>query len=99
MLKDMTRFGVKTVTVHDEPPPFQPEMIRAMENLVHDPDWMTRHLGANLKKSLLTAAHRGAVSDELGTSFVPGLARSEQFGRVGQTKAWKPEDIIQPEDL
>jgi DNA-directed RNA polymerase subunit beta' len=98
MLKDMEHFGVSQLTVHPEPPPFQPEMIRAMENLVHDPDWMTRQLGSNLKKGLLVGAHRGAVSDEAGTSFVPGLARAETFGQTGLTKGWDPKDVkpLQP---
>jgi hypothetical protein len=65
-----------------------------MENLVHDPDWMTRQLGTNLRKGLLMGAHRGATSDETGTSFVPSLARSSEFGRVGKVKGWDPKQII-----
>lgn len=95
MLKELKRFNVNTLLVHDNPPPFEPEMVRGMENLQHDPDWMTRQLGSNLKKNLLTAAHRGATSDELGTSFVPPLARAVDFGRKGLTKGWDPEDLGQ----
>lgn len=95
MLKELKRFNVNTLLVHDDPPPFEPEMVRGMENLQHDPDWMTRQLGSNLKKNLLTAAHRGATSDELGTSFVPPLARAVDFGRKGLTKGWDPEDLGQ----
>jgi hypothetical protein len=73
VVKDLQQFGVEEVTVHDDPPPFEPEMVRGMHNLQHDPDWMTRMYGSGLKGSLLDATHRGAVSDELGTSFVPGL--------------------------
>lgn len=98
ILKDMEHFGVQSLTVHPEPPPFQPEMIRAMESLSHDPDWMTRQLGSNLKKGLLTGAHRGATSDETGTSFVPGLAHAENFGRIGLTKGWNPSDILKPKE-
>jgi DNA-directed RNA polymerase subunit beta' len=93
MLDEMRRFKVNTVVVHDNPPPFEPEMIRGMESLQHDPDWMTRQLGSNLKKSLLTASHRGASSDELGSSFVPPLARAVDFGRKGLTKGWDPKDL------
>jgi hypothetical protein len=93
MLPELQRFKVNTLVVHPDPPPFEPEMLRGMESLQHDPDWMTRQLGSNLKKSLLTAAHRGAVSNELGTSFVPPLARAIDFGRKGLTKGWDPKEL------
>lgn len=96
MLPDFERFGVHSLVVHDEPPPFEPEMIRGMEQMSRDPDWMTQHLGSNLQKSLLTSAHRGAVSDEAGTSFVPGLSRAADFGRVGLTKGWDPLSVKKP---
>lgn len=83
VLADLEQFGIKTVDVHDDPPPFQPEMIRAQASLRHDPDPLTRMYGSGLKTGLLDAVHRGAVSDELGTSFVPGLARAVDFGRKG----------------
>lgn len=93
MLKELSTFGVKDVTVHDDPPPFSSMMVRAMENISHDPDWMTRQLGTGLKKNVLSAVHRGATSDEAGTSFVPGLARAKDFGRVGLIKGWDPEEL------
>lgn len=95
MLKDMTYFGIKDVTVHDKPAPFQPEMIRAMYNLHHDPDWMTRMYGSGLKSSLLDATHRGSTSSATGTSFVPGLARTVDFGRVGLIQ--QPKTGIKPD--
>ena len=89
MLKDLKSFGVDEVDVHENPPPFEPEMIRGMYSLQHDPDWMTRFYGSGLKKSLLSGAQRGAVSDERGTSFVPSISRSVDFGRT-------PGAIIRP---
>jgi hypothetical protein len=82
MLKELKSFGIDEITVHEQPPPFEPEMIRGMYSLQHDPDWMTRFYGSGLKKSLLSGVHRGAVSEELGTSFVPSIARSVDFGRT-----------------
>ncbi len=95
MLKDMTYFGVKDVTVHDKPAPFQPEMVRAMYNLHHDPDWMTRMYGSGLKSSLLDATHRGSTSSATGTSFVPALARTVDFGRVGLIQ--QPKTGVKPD--
>src|SRR4029077_3110924 len=88
--RDLEHFGVAKVVAHPEPPPFQAEMIRGMASLHHDPDWMTRMYGSGLKGSLLDAVHRGGTSDELGTSFVPGLARAVDFGRVGLVRPPEP---------
>lgn len=91
MLKQFDAFGVKNLAVHAEPPPFAPQMIRGMESLTHDPDWLTRQYGSGLKKGLLQAVHRGGVSDERGTSFVPGLARGVNFGRDPMALVHAPE--------
>ena len=84
MLPDFEEFHVRSVAVHKDPPPFQPEMIRGMSNLSHDPDWLVRMYGSGLKSSLLDSVHHGGVSDAKGTSFVPGLARAVDFGRIGK---------------
>jgi hypothetical protein len=90
VVKDLEEFGVKEITTHKDQPPFAPEMIRGMYNLQHDPDWMARMYGSGQKKSLQDAVHRGGESDELGTSFVPGLARSVDFGRKGLIRPPQP---------
>lgn len=98
-LRELEEFGVNELAVHDEPPPFEPEMVRGMSALQHDPDWMTRMYGSGLKTSLLDAAQRGAVSDELGTSFVPGLARAADFGRQGLVHPPEPGFVPEDEDM
>ena len=90
MIKDFDEFNVKEVEAHDEPPPFEPEMVRGMANLQHDPDWMTRMFGSGLKSSLLKGVHRGATADETGTSFVAGRARAVDFGRKGKVMTPEP---------
>ena len=90
MLKNFKEFGIDEVQVHDEPPPFKPEMIRGMYSLQHDPDWLTRFYGSGVKKSLLSATQRGAVSEERGTSFVPSISRSVDFGRIPDSFVKKP---------
>jgi len=99
MLKELKQFGVNDLTVHKNPPPFQSEMVRGMYSLQHDPDWMTRFYGSGLKKGLLKGVHRGATSEERGTSFVPSLARSVDFGRQPNSYIKQPEPgkPIQPE--
>lgn len=83
VLRDLKEFGIEDVDVHDRPPPFEPEMIRGMANLQHDPEWLPRLYGSGQKKSLLSGVHRNNVTDEKGTSFVPSLVRGVDFGRSG----------------
>jgi hypothetical protein len=100
MIKDLTEFGVSKITVHKDPAPLEAHFVRGLENLQHDPDWMTRMLGSNLRKSTLNAVHRGAVSDEKGTSYVPSLAKAVDFGKSGPVKGFKVEkpksEILKP---
>lgn len=84
MVKTFGEFGVNSLDVHNEPPPFEPEMIRGMANLHHDPDWMTRMFGSGLKGSFLDSVHRGGTSDAAGTSFVPSRAKAVDFGHAGK---------------
>lgn len=90
----LKEYGVDNVVTHQDPPPFQPELTRAVDYLQHDPDWMTRMLGTKLERNLLNSAHRGLTSDEQSTSYVPTLARAVDFGKTPTTAGWKPQDII-----
>ena len=91
MLKDMEEFGVNNLTVHDDPPPFEAEMIRGLYSTRHDPDWMTQMYGSGLKSSLLNSTARGATSDARGSSFVPSLALGTDFGQVPNREVIKPK--------
>jgi hypothetical protein len=84
VLKNLQEFGIPRVTVHRDPPPFQPRMVRAADNLQYDEDWMTRMYGSGLKSSLLDAVHAGSTADEQGSSFVPALAHGAGFGTYGK---------------
>lgn len=98
VLKDLEEFGVQEVVTHPEPPPFTPTLVRSADNLGHDPDWMTKMYGSQLKRNLLEDARRGATSDIRGTSFVPGLSRAVDFGHEGPIKAPAPvKKLPEPE--
>jgi len=99
MTKELAKYGLSKVMAHSDPPPFEPEMIRGMANISHDPDWMSRMLGSYQSKSLLSAVHRGDVSNTQGTSYVPSLALTPDFGRIGKTQGYKPQSILQPDGL
>jgi len=90
MLPVLDEFGVKNIDVHDEAPPFRPYMVRAQASVGHDPDPLVRFLGSDQKKNLMSAVHRGAVSDTKSTSFVPSLAAGEDFA-----KNW-PQSVLKP---
>jgi hypothetical protein len=96
----MKKYGISTVQAHKQPPPFESEMVRGMANISNDPDWMTRMLGSYQERGFLNSVHRGVASDTAGSSYVPALARGEQFGVSGPTSGWKPEQtsgsILQP---
>ena len=87
---NLKKYGISSVQAHKEPPPFQSEMVRGMANISNDPDWMTRMLGSYQEKGLMHSVQRGLTSDSAGSSYVPALARGEQFGLTGPTSGWKP---------
>lgn len=89
VIKTLKDYGINEIYVHKDPPPFEPQMIRVMESLSHDPDWMTRFLGSYLKSGLLEGTHVGAESNIAGTSYVPPLAVATPFGRTGAVVGWK----------
>ena len=91
MADNLKKYGINNIQAHKEPPPFESEMVRGMANISNDPDWMTRMLGSYQERGFLDSVHRGRTSNEAGSSYVPALARGENFGLSGATSGWKPE--------
>ena len=79
--KTLQAGNIKEVMVHDDPPPFVPEMTRAMETLGGSEDWMVQLGGFHLKKHFLNSVHRNKSTDLHGTSFIPPLAQGTEFGK------------------
>ena len=96
MLPALERYGVGKLTVHAQPPPFTPTMIRSQATLAHDQDPLTQMLGSGLEANLLKSVHRGASSDLAGTSFVPALAAGVEFGQKGKTVGFDPSKLTPP---
>lgn len=86
MARELETFGIKQVKVADEPPPFEPVLVRMADITSYDPDWMTQQYGIQLKRSLLQSTYTGKDSDPYGQSFVPGLARAREFGVKGKVR-------------
>ena len=93
----LQKHKIGQVIVNQAPPPFEPELVRATDLLRTDSDWMTRQIGTGLEKGLLESAHRGRVSDENATSFVPARARAVDFGSVGKVKLQPPKSSELPD--
>lgn len=83
MLPVLQKHGIGYLEAHDDPPPFEPELVRGMANLSHDEDWLVQQLGSNLEKNITKSTWRGSTSDPLGTSFVAGLAANPSYGDEG----------------
>lgn len=79
---ELKTHGVGEVKAHSDVPSFTPEMVRAMEVLGYNEDWMVRLGGFHLKKNLLQSVHRGLSSKEHSESFIPSLAKSTEFGKA-----------------
>lgn len=84
--KDLKSNNYNSITVHKDPPPFEPVMVRAMENAMRDPNWMTRMYGSYLEKGFTDAVRRGREANLKDTSFVPGMASGTDFGKQLKTK-------------
>lgn len=80
MAAELGKWKIKDVTVHDDPPDFEPHMERGITGLAHDPDWQVRMGGFYTGKSFQDALHRGLSSDTNSTSFIPALAEGKGFG-------------------
>lgn len=79
--KNLEKYKVQSISVHDKKPPFQPYMVRLMEQSGHKDDWMGQLYGSYLKKNIQESVWEGkAKSDPHGVNFVPGLARGQDFG-------------------
>jgi hypothetical protein len=83
----LKNFGINKVIVHNDPPPFEPEMIRAMNQPQNDPNWVSRLGGSYLERGLLQATHRGLESNTHSTSFIPSLAEGKDFAKNLKSKA------------
>ncbi len=78
----LQKHGINAAFVHPEPLEVEPEMVRGVLGVFHDPDWRTRLSGFYTASSFEKSLHRGLTSDTNSTSYVPSLtAATPTFGR------------------
>jgi hypothetical protein len=77
VIEEMKKHKVDEVTVHPDPPLFEPHMIRVLENLGAADDVLVRLAGTYLQRGLSESVHRGRSSDTSGVSYYPSIAVGE----------------------
>jgi len=82
---DLKSLGVESVDADTEHPGFEPEMVRAMEHGLRDPNPLTRMAGSYLEKGLLDTVHRARTAPRHDTSYVASLINPEEFGKDLET--------------
>jgi hypothetical protein len=86
VIKDLKDQGIEAVTVNDNPPNFEPVMVRLLDVPEHVDDFMHILYSTNLAKRFSNAVNQGAETDIRGPSPIPGLAYGVGFG---ETSAFK----------
>lgn len=79
--KEMNKWKVNKAFTHVDPPEFEPEGVRGIQSVYHDPDWQTKLIGFYTASAFEKSLHRGLESDTNSTSFVPSLASPQKFGK------------------
>lgn len=77
----LKKFGITSIIVNDNPPPFIPFFSPAEKIMDYEQDWLVRFLGGvyGQKRSLLRAAQEAHATSMRSTSFVPSLVSGQGF--------------------
>lgn len=86
VMDELKRWDIRDLVVDDDPPDFEPHMVRAVQSTFHDPDWRVRLGGFYTATSFKDSVRRGLESDTNSTSYYPGLTNALGFGqKIRQT--------------
>lgn len=55
----LSKYKYDSIRVDNDPPPWEPELIRSQAFMQHDKDWMARLTGERIQQSLFDAAQQG----------------------------------------
>lgn len=83
---DLQKWKIKDVHADDNAPEWSPYMERSVLGVYHDPDWQVRLQGFYTSGAFMDSLHRGGVSDTKSTSYIPALAKGQDFGKDLRTK-------------
>jgi DNA-directed RNA polymerase subunit beta' len=79
--KDLSKGGIKQVTVARKPPEVSFVMRPITRNPLLNPDWMARLGHRHLKDSMMEGAYFGQTSNIHGTHPIPAYTYGAEFGR------------------
>lgn len=80
VITELKNHEVESILVNDNPPKFEPVMVRLLDIPEHHDDWMHVLNSTNLAKRFVNMVNKGATSDIKGPSPIPGLAYGVSFG-------------------
>jgi hypothetical protein len=86
VINDLKENKIESVTVNDNPPHFEPHMVRLLDVPEHTEDFMHVLYSTNLAKRFGNSVNSGASSDIRGPSPIPGLAYGVGFGEHSNFK-------------
>lgn len=81
VIKDLKSHDIESILINDQPPNFEPVMVRLVDIPEYHEDWMHVLNSTNLAKRFVNMVNKGAVSDVKGPSPIPGLAYGVDFGK------------------
>jgi DNA-directed RNA polymerase subunit beta' len=81
VIKELKEHDIESVLASDDPPNFEPVMVRLVDIPEHHDDWMHVLNSTNLAKRFVNMVNKGSVSDVKGPSPIPGLAYGVGFGK------------------
>lgn len=80
VIEHLKKHKVESLLIHDQPPNFEPVMVRLVDIPEHHDDWMHVLNSTNLAKRFVNMVNKGSMSDTQGASPIPGLAYGVGFG-------------------
>jgi DNA-directed RNA polymerase subunit beta' len=81
VIATLKQHDIESVLVNDDPPDFEPVMVRLVDIPEYNDDWMYVLNSTNLSKRFVNLVNKGSVSDVKGPNPVPGLAYGVDFGK------------------
>ena len=65
----LDKYKMTEITVDNDPPPWEPELIRSQAYMLNDKDWMARLTGERIQPALFDAVRQGAETPYEGQSM------------------------------
>jgi DNA-directed RNA polymerase subunit beta' len=81
MVQMLKQYGIDTVEVSDETPPFSPIMVRIDDTPGFKSNWVQRMFSSQLKKKIIGSAQKTEDAPIHGLDFIPSYVTAREFGK------------------